>query len=152
MAFEKKHTRYAQLKSATPELDREAQEALVEVMTIAACVDGMLESDEAHALARQIGATPGFRDLSGEKIAAKIESIVVHIAEEGIESRLKSVGKALGSDPRTREEAFALATLFVLWDGEVGDEEQEFLEQLQRELHLSDDQAATITALVADAQ
>lgn len=152
MAFDKKHNHYARLKStAPPAPTTHAQEALVEVMTIAACVDGMLEEGEARALARQISVTPGFEHLSKEQISTKIEQIVVHIAEEGIEARLKVIGEALGNDPRTREEAFALATLFVLWDDEVGDEEQEFLEVLQRELHISDDKAATITALLADA-
>jgi uncharacterized membrane protein YebE (DUF533 family) len=152
MAFEKKHNHYARLKSTAPAAPTtDAQEALVEVMTIAACVDGMLEEGEARALARQISVTPGFEHLSNEEISTKIEQIVVHIAEEGIPARLKVIGAALGNDPRTREEAFALATLFVLWDDEVGDEEQEFLEILQRELHISDDKAATITALLADA-
>jgi hypothetical protein len=77
-------------------------------------------------------------------------AIVTRIAEDGISERLKYIADAIGNDDRTREECFALATLFVLFDGEVGDEEQEFLSELQRVLHVSDDRASHITSLLAD--
>lgn len=151
--FQKKHNHYKQVATATPErapLTPAAQEALVEVMTMAACVDGMLEEGEGRALAMQILATPGFEHLSKDELAAKVEEIVVRIAEEGLTHRVQACAEALGSDPRTREEAFALATLFVLFDGEVGDEEQELLELLQARLHISDEKASHITSLLAE--
>jgi len=64
---------------------------------------------------------------------------------------VRSIAKAIGEDIEAREEAFALATLFVLFDGEVGDEEQEFLELLQAALHLSDERASNISSLLAEA-
>ncbi len=127
-----------------------ALEALVEVATIAACIDGELEPGEARALATQILATPGFEGFDGEALGRTVGSIALKVAAEGITARVRAIAKAIGHDPETREEAFALATLFVLFDGEVGDEEQELLELLQKELHISDERASHITSLLAD--
>lgn len=152
--FQKKHRQYHKVASSRPALkaaSAEAQSALVEVMTIAACVDGMLEEGEARALAMQILATPGFSEMDNHELARHVQSVAVKVAAEGITPRVHAIAQAIGNDVHTREEAFALATLFVLWDGEVGDEEQEFLNTLQKELHLSDERASHITALLSDA-
>ena len=152
--FHKKHTQYTRVAPQRVSLvppAPEASEALLEVMTIAACVDGSLESDESHQLCEQIRATPGFQHLDNQALARTVESFVLRIAAEGIAARVRAIAKAIGDDIEAREEAFALATLFVLFDGEVGDEEQEFLELLQKGLHLSDDRASHISSLLAEA-
>lgn len=131
-------------------LSEASQEALVEVMTIAACVDGMLEDGEGRALAMQILATPGFEGLDNHALARTVEAVALRVATEGLPARLHAIATAIGDDSQAREEAFALATLFVLFDGEVGDEEQELLEGLQRELNISDERASHITSLLAD--
>lgn len=150
--FQHKHRQYATIaqREAREKPSQEALAALVETMTIAACVDGMLEEGEGRALALQILATPGFEHLDNHSLAEMVEDIVTRVAEEGISARVKSIAKSIGSDERTREECFALATLFVLFDGEIGDEEQEFLDDLQRALHISDDRASHITSLLAE--
>lgn len=149
--FQKHHSRYSKLPGRDErKLSSDAQEALVEVMTIAACVDGMLEEGEGRALAMQILATPGFEGLDNHALARTVEAIALRVATEGIPARLHAIAQAIGDDLHTREEAFALATLFVLFDGEVGDEEQELLEALQRELHISDERASHITSLLAE--
>ena len=154
--FQHKHKHYTAARIARP---RESlvppppgsAEALLEVMTIAACVDGSLESDESHQLAEQIRATPGFTHLDNQALARTVEGFILRIAAEGIPARVRAIAKAIGDDIEAREEAFALATLFVLFDGEVGDEEQEFLEVLQKGLHLSDERASHISSLLAEA-
>jgi hypothetical protein len=40
--------------------------------------------------------------------------------------------------------------MFVHWDGEVGDEEQAYLDLLQRELHISDERASHIDSVLAE--
>ncbi|MEZ4409437.1 MAG: hypothetical protein R3A52_23650 [Polyangiales bacterium] len=121
--FQKHHSRYSKLPGRDErKLSSDAQEALVEVMTIAACVDGMLEEGEGRALAMQILATPGFEGLDNHALARTVEAIALRVATEGIPARLHAIAQAIGDDLHTREEAFALATLFVLFDGEVGDE------------------------------
>lgn len=150
--FQHKHQQYASIakSEARREPSSEALTALVETMIIAACIDGMLEPGELDALALQILATPGFDHLDRHSIGPMIEAIVTRIAEDGIAERVKAIAEAIGPDERTREECFALATLFVLYDGEVGDEEQELLEALQSALKLSDDRASHISSLLAD--
>lgn len=151
--FQHKHKQYGSIASreARAEPSSQALAALVETMIIAACIDGMLEPGELDSLALQILATPGFDHLDRHSIGAMIEQMVTRIAEDGIAVRVKAIAAAIGEDDRTREECFALATLFVLYDGEVGDEEQEFLEALQRALQLSDERASHISSLLADA-
>jgi len=153
--FQKKHTHYAARvakprESLVPPAP-EAAEALLEVMTIAACVDGKMAPAEIHQLCEQIRATPGFTHLDNHALARTVEGFVLRIAAEGIPARVRTIAKAIGDDMEAREEAFALATLFVLFDGEVGDEEQEFLELLQKALHLSDERASHISSLLAEA-
>jgi len=153
--FQKKHTHYAARvakprESLVPPAP-EAAEALLEVMTIAACVDGKMAPDESHQLCEQIRATPGFTHLDNHALARTVEGFVLRIAAEGIPARVRTIAKAIGDDIDAREEAFALATLFVLFDGEVGDDEQEFLELLQKALHLSDERASHISSLLAEA-
>ena len=153
--FQKKHTHYAARvakprESLVPPAP-EAAEALLEVMTIAACVDGKMAPDESHQLCEQIRATPGFTHLDNHALARTVEGFVLRIAAEGIPARVRTIAKAIGDDMEAREEAFALATLFVLFDGEVGDEEQEFLELLQKALPLSDERASHISSLLAEA-
>jgi len=153
--FQKKHTHYAARvakprESLVPPAP-EAAEALLEVMTIAACVDGKMAPAESHQLCEQIRATPGFTHLDNHALARTVEGFVLRIAAEGIPARVRTIAKAIGDDMEAREEAFALATLFVLFDGEVGDDEQEFLEMLQKALHLSDERASHISSLLAEA-
>ena len=151
--FSKKVQQYQSIVPPPPERSKpskEALEALVEVATIAACIDGELEKGEARALATQILATPGFENLDGEALGRTVELVALRVATEGLSARVRAIGKAIGPDNATREEAFALATLFVLFDGEVGDEEQELLELLQKELHISDERASDITSQLAD--
>lgn len=152
--FQKKHTHYARVAKPRESLvppAPEAAEALLEVMTIAACVDGRIETQESHQLCEQIRATPGFTHLDNAALGRTVEGFVLRIAAEGIPARTRAIAKAIGDDIEAREEAFALATLFVLFDGEVGDEEQEFLELLQKALHLSDERASHISSLLAEA-
>lgn len=150
--FQHKHRQYATIakRKAGDKPSQQALAALVETMTIAACVDGMLEEGEGRALALQILATPGFEHLDNQSLADMVEELVTRVAEEGIPARVKAIAHAIGNDEHTREECFALATLFVLFDGEVGDEEQEFLDELQRALRISDDRASHITSLLAE--
>ncbi|MFO0605337.1 MAG: hypothetical protein U0324_19310 [Polyangiales bacterium] len=151
--FSKKVQQYQSIVPPPKERKRpskEALEALVEVATIAACIDGALEGGEGRALATQILATPGFENLDGEALGRTVELVALRVATEGLPARVRSIAKAIGPDTATREEAFALATLFVLFDGEVADEEQELLELLQKELHISDARASHITSLLAD--
>ncbi len=151
--FKRKHSQYAKHGAKRPAAPGKPQnDALVETMVIAACVDGLLSPGESDALATQIFATPGFEHLDNKQLARTVEAAATRVASEGIAGRVSAIGHALGRGTALGEEAFLLATLFVLFDGEVGEEEQEFLDLLQRQLGVTDERASHLTALLADSQ
>ncbi|HCF57041.1 MAG TPA: hypothetical protein DFS52_03465 [Myxococcales bacterium] len=151
MTFGKKHQKFLAARQCHVDCGDRAERALVETMCLAACVDGRLESGEAVALARQILATPGFENCDPRELACMVEKMVDRVASEGIEARVKAIAADLGEEASVREEAFALATLFVLFDHEVRDEEQALLDALQKALGISDESTARISALLAEA-
>ncbi len=141
---------WAKKRTASSDTSGERSEALVEVMVLAACIDGILVEGEAKALRAMILSTPGFEALDSEGLARTVDVISQRVGKEGIESRVKAIAAALGDDLALRENAFLYATAFVHFDGEVGDEEQSFLNELQQALKLSDEQASDIDATLGD--
>jgi uncharacterized membrane protein YebE (DUF533 family) len=133
-----------------PTLPPDKSAALVETMVIAACIDGVLVEGEATALRTMILSTPGFEGLDREGLSRTVDSVAQRIASEGIEARVKAIAESLGAEPSLREEAFLLATAFVQFDGEVGEEEQSFLDELQKILGITDERASHINAVVAE--
>jgi uncharacterized membrane protein YebE (DUF533 family) len=133
-----------------PTLPPDKSAALVETMVIAACIDGVLVEGEATALRTMILSTPGFEGLDRDGLSRTVEAVAQRIANEGIEARVKAIADALGDEPSLREEAFLLATAFVQFDGEIGEEEQSFLDELQKILQISDERASHIDAVVAE--
>jgi tellurite resistance protein len=149
--FKKKFDAYKERGSRkTPDPTREQAQALVETMVIAACVDGILAPREAQTLAELIRDTPGFTDLDNKGLSRTVEQISEGIARDGFEARVKAIAAALSANAELKDEAFLLATLFVHYDGEVGDEEQELLYLLQRELGITDERASHIDAVLAE--
>lgn len=150
--FTKRHNAYARRGGLKVAPTPAQSDALVETMVLAACVDGILAPGESEALATQILATPGFESLDNKGLIRTVEEMIARVSAEGLAQRIKSIARSLGDRTALREEAFMLATLFVLYDGEVADEEQSFLDALQRELDLSDEQASHINAVLSEAQ
>ncbi|MGI5863198.1 MAG: hypothetical protein ACOX6T_14220 [Myxococcales bacterium] len=150
MTFAKKHEKLVAARRCHATCGDAASRAMVETMCLAACVDGKLEDGEAVALARQIIATPGFENCDPRELACMVEQMVDRAASEGIEARVDAIAAQIGEDAKAREEAFALATLFALYDGEVGEEEQALLDALQKALRISDECAARVSALLVE--
>lgn len=151
VSFKKKHSAYIQRGGpSAPTATQEQWNALVETMVIAACIDGILAPNESEQLAALILSTPGFDQLDNKGLARAVEDVAERVATDGIEARVKHIATTLGDAIQLREEAFMLATLFVHFDGEVGEEEQEFLDLLQRELKISDERASHIDAVLAE--
>jgi uncharacterized membrane protein YebE (DUF533 family) len=149
--FKKKHNAYAKRAAGGAHAPSAAESnALVETMVIAACIDGILAPTEAETLAALILDTPGFGSLDNKGLAHAVEEVAERVATDGIEARVKTVARTLGENNALREEAFMLATMFVHYDGEVGEEEQTFLDLLQRELKISDERASHIDAVLAE--
>jgi tellurite resistance protein len=151
MSFKKKHRAYVEHgRDGAPTATQEQWNALVETMVIAACIDGILAPNESEQLAALILSTPGFEKLDNKGLAHAVEDVAERVATDGIEARVRQIAATLGDAVPLREEAFMLATLFVHFDGEVGEEEQEFLDLLQREMRISDERASHIDAVLAE--
>jgi tellurite resistance protein len=149
--FKKRHRAYSR-RVAAGERGTTAQqnEALVETMVIAACIDGILAPGESETLASLILDTPGFEALDNKGLARAVQNVADAISRDGLEARVKKIAAVLGERDHLRDEAFMLATLFVHYDGEVGEEEQAFLDLLQRELRISDERASHIDAVLTE--
>jgi tellurite resistance protein len=152
VAFKKRHSAYAKRVGPREPPTKEQAGALVEVMVMAACVDGILAPGEADALATQILATPGFEGMDNKGLIDTVEQVIARVSRDGIGPRLHAVALSLAGSTQLREEAFMLATLFVLYDGEVAEEEQSFLDLLQQELEISDERASHINAVLSEDQ
>jgi uncharacterized membrane protein YebE (DUF533 family) len=152
VTFTKKHTAYAKRGGLKESPSAPQANALVETMVMAACVDGILAPGEAEALATQILATPGFESLDNKGLMRAVEQVIERVSQDGIAKRIKSIASAIGDRTALREEAYMLATLFILYDGEIAEEEQSFLDLLQTELAITDEQASHINAVLSEAQ
>jgi uncharacterized membrane protein YebE (DUF533 family) len=149
--FKNRHGAYVKRGGAKNVTASQPQwDALVETMVIATCIDGILSPGESEALAALILDTPGFGSLDNKALARVVEHVASNIANEGLDARVKAIAKALADNEKLREEAFMLATLFVHWDGEVGEEEQEYLNSLQDALKINDERASHIDSVLAE--
>jgi tellurite resistance protein len=149
--FKNRHGAYVKHGGAKSVKASQGQwDALVETMVIATCIDGILSPGESEALAALILDTPGFESLDNKALARVVERVASNIASDGLDARVKSIAKALEDDEPLREQAFMLATLFVHWDGEVGEEEQEYLNSLQDALRINDERASHIDSVLAE--
>lgn len=147
--FRKKHKAYAeQLREASR--THEQNEALVELMVIAACIDGILAPGEKETLSEMIRAMPGFDLLDNKGLARAVNEVTERVARDGIDVRVEVIARELGHSQKLKEHAFSLACVFVHFDGEVGDEEQNFLTALQQKLGLSDERASHLDSLITE--
>ena len=149
--FKNRHGAYVKRGGARAlEASQPQWDALVETMVIATCIDGILSPGESEALAALILDTPGFETLDNKALARVVERVASNIANDGLDARVKTIAKALAGNEKLREEAFMLATLFVHWDGEVGEEEQEYLNALQDALSISNERASHIDSVLTE--
>lgn len=149
--FKSKHKAYVKHGGVKGVHPTQAQsDALVETMVIATCIDGILSPGESEALAALILSTPGFETLDNKALGRVVERVASNISSDGLDARVAAIAKALGNNEKIREEAFMLATLFVHWDGEVGQEEQEYLNALQDALSIDNERASHIDAALAE--
>ena len=82
---------WAKKRGASTNTSGERSEALVEVMVLAACIDGILVEGEAKALRAMILSTPGFEGLDSEGLARTVDVISQRVGKEGIASRFKAI-------------------------------------------------------------
>ncbi|MCA9587991.1 MAG: TerB family tellurite resistance protein [Myxococcales bacterium] len=110
--------------------------AVLEAVVLSCCADGVVESEirAVHDMARQL---PSFASMDDAALKEQVEGAFERIAREGLEKRLLAV-TAAASDDETRRKMFLAAAIVQYADGEVTNEENEFLLDLADALGLSE--------------
>jgi len=117
-------------------------EAFAGVLLGACASDGHIADEEAQGLVTIMGRMKMYENWTGDKFNGTINKILGMIKRQGVEKVMERCAEALPE--QLHPTAFANACDLVLADGVVEDEEKEFLENLQRTLNISGDEALTI--------
>ena len=121
-------------------------EAFAGILLGASASDGHIADEEAHGLWTMINRMRLYEDWTGEKFSSMLNRLMGMIKRKGVDDFIRRCAEEL---PRKyHETAFACACDLVLADGVVEPEEEEFMEDLQRILDISGDQALTIVEVL----
>lgn len=120
-------------------------DAVLEAIVLSCSVDGVAESEvrAVRALAREL---PSFAGSSDEAIEAHVARAFERVEREGLEPRLLAVAEA-ARDEETRRRMFCAAAVVQYADGEVTNEENEFLLDLADALGLNE---VIVRSIVSD--
>jgi tellurite resistance protein len=116
--------------------DETLDEALLDVIALSACADGVARS-ELDALTRMARELPSCRSLSTEELDARVRAAFDRLEKEGLEERLRQLGE-LPMDAEVRRRMFTAAAIVQYADGHVTNEENEFLLDLADTLRLDE--------------
>ncbi|UBF23940.1 tellurite resistance TerB family protein [Kovacikia minuta CCNUW1] len=118
--------------------------AIAAIGLFSAFADGEFDDDaESYALGEMLSSIDLYEDYSEEDFAALGNEIANLIREEGVES---VVGQAISTarDEEIEEATFVVALMVVAADGEVPEEEQEYINNLCQALGISEERANEI--------
>lgn len=129
-------------KGSAVALEPEVAIAVLGLFSAASDDEGITIQEE-YALSEMLGSISQFEDFSDEDYEELTQKVVSLLEEEDAED---VVAQAIASLPNRayREAAYTTAILVVGIDGEVPDEEQEYISQLQESLNISDERAQEI--------
>jgi tellurite resistance protein len=113
------------------------EEAIVAIGLVTIAADGTVEEVESQTLMDVLQESEVFNEYSEEEFNALINKIVKLGQKEGIEALLNSAVEALPEKDQ-KEAALMVAFLIVSADGEVIEEEEEYLHALQGMLGVPD--------------
>lgn len=105
--------------------------------------DGDAVEIETESLGELLTAIDLYEDYAEEDFAALGSEIGTLINEEGIEAVVVQA-LATARDEGIQEAAFAVAVIVIAADGEVPEEEQEFIDSLYQALGISENRANAI--------
>lgn len=117
-------------------------EAFAAIALIAVAADGYIADAEVQAISTTLWRMQLFRSYPSDVMRKMIDRLLNILQRQGADTLLSA---AVGSLPHDLEEtAFAVTADIVLSDGEVTEEEEEFLNQLYCTLGISEEVAAKI--------
>ena len=131
---------------ATQKRDLTANDAFAGILICAVASDGHICDDEAHGLCNILTRMKLFDNWTDDKFNAMYNRLLGMIKREGVGPVLRRCAQALPEE--LRETAFANACDLVLADGVVEEEEKAFLDDVQKVLGISGDQALTIVEIM----
>lgn len=122
-------------------------EGLTAIAVCAVYADGVLSADEDAELAGYLSRMRIFRTLSDRHVEDMLRKVHQLAVRHGDETLLQRSCETLPTN--LRPTAYLLATDLLMSDDEFGDDEQHFLQDLQRRLALDDPTAARIRDVLA---
>ena len=117
-------------------------EAFAAVALVAVGCDGNLGQEEARALRHQLEGRHPYRELSDEAMGQLFDGLLAQLREQGWRPMLRRAIAALS--PPQQETALAVAVHLVLSDRQLGEEEQQLLEELAALITLPRERSHTI--------
>jgi len=121
-------------------------EAFAGILLCACAADGHIADEEAEGLVTIMGRMKLYENWSSDKFNNTINKLLGMIKRQGVERVIQRCAEALPT--QLHGTAFANACDLVLADGVVEDDEKEFLNDLQRVLDISGDEALTIVEVM----
>ncbi|MEB3168934.1 MAG: tellurite resistance TerB family protein [Cyanobium sp.] len=117
-------------------------EAFAAVALVAVGCDDNLSREEARALRHQLEGRHPYRELSDEAMGQLFDGLLARLREQGWRPLLSAAVAVLS--PAQQETALAVAAHLVLSDRQLGEEEQQLLEELVSLISLPQERSRTI--------
>lgn len=111
-------------------------DAVLDAIALSACADGVT-NDELVVILRMARELPSLKGRPPAEIDARVRASFDRLTEDGLEGRLERLGKAT-FDEATRRKIFCAAAVVQYADGQVTNEENEFLLDLADVLGLDE--------------
>jgi hypothetical protein len=132
-------------KNTTDELN--APEAFAGIALCAVAADGVITEEEAISLSVNLMNRKLYNGYSDREMRTVFNKLITIINSEGVNNLMEKSAKALPED--LRQTAFAVTTDLLLADGVMANSEKKFLEQLQKNLQLTDEVALKIAEVIS---
>jgi tellurite resistance protein len=130
--------------SSNTQVTLEPEVAIAIIGIASSMADGEgLGHEEDYALGEMLCSVSGFEDYSEEDYINLYNRAIEVINSEGVDEAFAQAVDCL-PNKETKEAAYVTALMVITYDGEVPDEETEFIEKLQEALNISDKRAEKI--------
>ncbi|WP_349262697.1 tellurite resistance TerB family protein [Allocoleopsis sp.] len=117
-------------------------EAFAAIALIAVAADGYAADTEEQVLMTSLSRMQLFRSYPGDVLQRMLDRLLSILQRQGADTLLAAALASLPHD--LNETAFAVTADIVLADGEVTEEEEEFLNQLHHSLEIPEETALKI--------
>lgn len=117
--------------------------AVAELALWAATSDDEIEDHEIKTIVETIKAIRGLEDFSADDAHEIIDDMEGFETDEAVQGRIAALAGSI-VDPTLRRVTWQLAAYCAASDGELSAEEEDFLEYLQDEFDIDDDEAETL--------